>query len=45
MNDLRKQTKMLKALKGISYKELAEYIDIKPKSIYQWLNGYFELSE
>lgn len=45
MNEyLRKQVKLLKALQGISYKELASYIEIKQDSFYSWLAGYFELS-
>jgi predicted transcriptional regulator len=46
MNDfLRKECKMLKALQGITYKELSEYIEIKQDSFYCWLKGYYELSE
>ena len=44
MDDLRKQVKLIKALQGISYKELAEYIELPPKSFYSWLNGYYEFS-
>ena len=36
---------MLKALRGISYKEIAEYLEIKPKSLYNWLRGDYELSQ
>ena len=43
-NILRKECKMLKALQGISYKELAEYIELKPNSFYSWLKGEYELS-
>lgn len=45
MNDLRKQVKLLKALQGISYKEIAEYLELPPKSFYNWLNGQFEFGE
>lgn len=46
MNDfLRKECKMLKALQGVSYKELAEYIDIRQDSFYSWLRGYYNLSQ
>ena len=45
MDYLRTEVKLLKALQGIQYKELAEYIELKPKSFYSWLNGQFEFSE
>ena len=46
MNDkLRNECKLIKALQGISYKELAEYIDIKAQSFYSWMKGYYELSD
>lgn len=46
MNDeLRKQVKMLKALQGISYKEIASYLDIKTNSLYNWLRNQYDLSE
>ena len=45
MNDLRKQVKLLKALQGVSYKEIAEYLELPPKSFYNWLNGQFEFGE
>ena len=45
MYDLRKQVKLLKALQGISYKELAEYLELPPKSFYNWLNGQYEFGE
>ena len=33
MNDyLRNEVKLLKALQGITYKEIAEYIEVKEKS-------------
>ena len=41
---LRKEVKALKAFYGINYKEIAERIDIKQRSIYNWLNGEFDLS-
>lgn len=37
--DLRKEVKLLKALQGISYKEIAEYLEITQKAFYNWLNG------
>ena len=46
MNDyLRKEVKLLKALQGVSYKEIAEYLEIKQDSLYSWLRGYYNLSE
>ena len=44
-NELRKQVKLLKALQGISYKELAEYLEIKVDSLYSWLRGNYDFSE
>lgn len=42
MNDfLRKECKMLKVLQGVSYKELAELIEVRQDSFYSWLKGYF----
>lgn len=43
-NNLRKQCKILKATQDVSYKELAEYLEIKTKSFYSWLEGYYNLS-
>lgn len=45
MDELRKKVKLLKALQQISYKEIAEYIELPPKSFYSWLNGQYEFSE
>ena len=44
-NELRKQVKLLKALQGITYKELAEYLGIKVNSLYSWLRGNYDFSE
>ena len=44
-NELRKQVKLLKALQGITYKELAEYLEIKVDSLYSWLRGNYDFSE
>lgn len=41
---LRKDVKLLKALQGVSYTELAEYLEIHKNSFYNWLNGYYNLS-
>ena len=46
MNDkLRTEVKLLKALQGISYKEVAEYLEIKENSLYCWLKGYYDLGK
>lgn len=46
MNDyLRNEVKLLKALQGITYKEIAEYIEIKQDSLYCWLKGYYDFGE
>lgn len=42
--DLRLKVKLLKATQGISYTELAEYLEIKQNSFYCWLNNQYELS-
>ena len=44
MNDyLRKEVKLLKALQGISYKEIAEeYLEVSYKGFLNWLNGQYE---
>ncbi len=43
-DNLRLEVKLLKATQDISYKELAEYLEIKQGSIYCWLNGCYDLS-
>ena len=44
MNEfLRKEVKLLKALQGISYKEIAELLEVRQDSVYNWLCGYFDL--
>lgn len=45
MDELRKSVKLLKALQGISYKEIAEYMELSQKSFYNWLKGNYEFSE
>lgn len=42
---LREQVKLLKALQGVSYAELSEYLEIHRNSFYNWLNGYYNLSQ
>ena len=43
--NLRKEVKMIKALQDISYTELAEFLEIKRSSFYNWLKGQYNLSE
>lgn len=43
MDNLRKQVKELKMYQNISYKEIAEYLEIKQSSFYSWLNNQYEL--
>ena len=46
MNDyLRKEVKLLKALQSITYKEIAELLEIRQDSFYNWLKGYYEFGE
>ena len=45
MDDLlRNECKYLKCYQGISYKEIAEYLEIKQDSFYSWLRGYYNFS-
>lgn len=42
---LRKQVKMAKALNDDwSYKAMSEVIDISAHAFYNWLNGFYDLS-
>ena len=41
---LRNQCKYLKCYQGITYKEIAEYLEIKQDSFYSWLKGYQSFS-
>lgn len=43
--ELRKKVKLLKALQNISYAELSEYLEITRNGFYNWLKGYYNLSE
>lgn len=46
MNEfLRKECKLLKAMQGISYKEISEYLELKQDSFYCWIKGYYDLGE
>ena len=43
MNEfLLNECKSLKAFQGVSYKELAEYLEIRHNSFYSWLNGQYD---
>ena len=41
---LRKEVKLLKALQGISYNQIAGYLEIHRNSFYNWPKGYYNLS-
>ena len=46
MNDkLRIDVKLLKALQNVSYKEIAELLEIRQDSFYNWLKGYYDFGE
>ena len=46
MNEyLRKECKLLKALQGISYTEIAEYLEISASSFYSWLCNAYDFGE
>lgn len=46
MNEyLRKECKLLKALQGITYTEIADYLDISPSSFYNWLCNAYDFGE
>ena len=40
---LRTECKLLKVMQGITYKELAELLEIKQDSFYSWLHGNYDL--
>lgn len=42
--NLRKEVKILKALQGVQYSELAAHLEIHKNSFYNWLKGYYNLS-
>lgn len=44
-DNLRKRIKVLCALQNITYTEIAEYLEIKRSSFYNWLSGQYELSK
>ena len=46
MNEfLRKECKLLKAMQGVSYKELAELLEVRQDSFYSWLKGCYDYSD
>lgn len=42
--DLRKQVRLLKASKGITFKEISLQLGLKGNSFYNWLCNKYELS-
>ena len=44
-DDLRKAVRVYKVENKKSYKEIAEELNINKNSFYNWLNGYYDLSE
>ena len=46
MNDdtLRKKVRLLKAQEQITYKEIADAIGIKQRSMYNWIAGQYDFS-
>ena len=44
-SELRKEVRLLKAIQGITYKELADYLEIKQGSFLGWLHNRYDLSE
>lgn len=45
-DNLRKEVKLAKACNDdIYYKDFAEYLDITEHAFYNWLNGYYNLSD
>lgn len=46
MNEyLRKECKLLKALQGITYTEIAEYLEISSSSFYNWICNSYDFGE
>lgn len=45
-NELRRMARLVKAnYTDITFKSLAEYLEISEAGFYNWLNGYYELSK
>lgn len=46
MNEyLRKECKLLKALQGIAYTEIAEYLELSASSFYNWLCNSYDFGQ
>lgn len=43
-DNLRNEVKLLKALQDVPYLEIAEHLEIRKNSFYNWLKGYYDLS-
>jgi DNA-directed RNA polymerase specialized sigma24 family protein len=41
---LRNEVKLLKALQGVSYTEVAELLEISRSAMYNWLHNQYDLS-
>lgn len=41
--DLRKQVKSLKCFQGVTYREIAQYLEISESGMYSWLRGNYNL--
>lgn len=44
MDKLRNEVRLLKALQGISYKEIAEHLEISVSGMYNFMSGQYNLS-
>lgn len=42
-NEAKRAVRILKA-NGLSYTKIADLLDIRPGSLYNWLGGWFDLS-
>ena len=42
---LRTRVKEIKCYQNVNYKELAEYMEMKPQTFYSWLQGLFNFSD
>lgn len=44
-NIYRLETRLLKANKGIKYKEMQEYLKLSKSGFMHWINKYYDLSD
>lgn len=44
-DEIRKRVRLLKATQNISYKDLAESLEISKSSMYNWMHSQFDLSD